>query len=203
MKRLVTALSVLCLATVLPLSLSTAAADFPVAKQGTALCSIETGKNPDMIILLAARELQHWVREITGAALEIREEARKPKIVLAVNDTVPELRGNDGYAVRGGNGELRIIGSCPKGVLNGVFRTLYRDGGLIWARPEPEIGTGRRRPDSSGSESSIRMHSIPHTQPFSLPMMRTGLVSSWKSMPSSLAWWTSSLRAGNSSSERR
>ena len=145
MKRLVTALSVLCLATVWPLSPNTAAADFPVAKQGTALCSIETGKNPDMIILLAAKELQHWVREITGAALEIREEARKPKIVLAVNDTVPELRGNDGYAVRGGNGELRIIGSCPKGVLNGVFRILYRDGGLIWARPEPEIGTVVRK----------------------------------------------------------
>jgi len=35
---------------------------------------------------------------------------------------------------------------------------------------EPFTGTGRRRPEASGSPSSILMHSMPVRRPFSLPM---------------------------------
>ena len=67
----------------------------------------------------------------------------------------------------------------------------------------PSTGTGRRRPDASGSPSSMRMHSTPVIQPLSSPMMRTGLHSRSKITPSSWAWWISSARAGISSMLRR
>ncbi len=43
---------------------------------------------------------------------------------------------------------------------------------------EPGMGTGRLRPDLSGSPSSIFTHSRPVTQPLSSPITRNGLVSS-------------------------
>ena len=67
----------------------------------------------------------------------------------------------------------------------------------------PSMGTGRRRPEASGSPSSMRMQVMDWTWPFSSPSMEMGLVSRSKMMPSSLAWWTSSARAGSSASERR
>ena len=67
----------------------------------------------------------------------------------------------------------------------------------------PSFTTGLRRPLSSGSPSSISTHSIPFTHPFSSPRTRTGLVSILNSIPSCLAWCTSSTRAGSSASLRR
>ena len=54
-----------------------------------------------------------------------------------------------------------------------------------------------------GPAESIRTQRIPVTHPRSSPRISTGLVSIWKSIPSSLAWCTSSRRAGSSASERR
>ena len=68
---------------------------------------------------------------------------------------------------------------------------------------EPSILIGRRRPLLSGSPSSIFTHRRPVTHRFSSPMTSTGAVRKSNTTPSSIAWWTSSLRAGSSSAERR
>ncbi len=68
---------------------------------------------------------------------------------------------------------------------------------------EPSTGTGRRRPESSGSPSAMRMQRAPRSQPFSSPRNSTGWVRVWISTPSSFAWWTSSARPGISASDRR
>ncbi len=68
---------------------------------------------------------------------------------------------------------------------------------------EPLTGTGRLRPDASGSPSSIFWHSISVTHASSFPRKRTGLVRRWNSIPSSSAWWISSIRAGISFFDRR
>ena len=68
---------------------------------------------------------------------------------------------------------------------------------------EPSMGTGRRRPYSSGSPSSCLTSSMPLTWPFSSPMMATGLLSRLNSMPSASACSTSSFLAGSSSRPRR
>ncbi len=53
---------------------------------------------------------------------------------------------------------------------------------------DPSMGMGRLRPESSGSPSRIRMHSICLTKPRSSPMNLTGLVRSLKMTPSSSAF---------------
>ena len=67
---------------------------------------------------------------------------------------------------------------------------------------EPSIGTGRLRPLSSGSPSSIRMHSMPVTFPF-WERTLTGFTSILIAMPSTSASSTSVLSAGISVRERR
>ena len=71
------------------------------------------------------------------------------------------------------------------------------------SKAESFTGTGRRRPLSSGSPSSIAMQRRPHTKPFSSPSTSMGSDRVLKAMPSSWACSTSSLRAGSSFIERR
>ena len=67
----------------------------------------------------------------------------------------------------------------------------------------PGAGSGRRRPDASGSPSAIRMNSIPVTLPV-LSSVMTRVGPAWKIAwtPSSIASWTSSA-AGMSFMSRR
>ena len=67
----------------------------------------------------------------------------------------------------------------------------------------PSWGTGRRRPDSSGSPRVIFTQRMAVTFLCSSPRISTGLLSSRNSTPSSWACSTSSRRAGSSSMERR
>ena len=53
---------------------------------------------------------------------------------------------------------------------------------------ESGISTGRLRPEASGSPSSILMHFMPVTQPFSSARISVGLVSRSKMMPSSTSY---------------
>ena len=65
------------------------------------------------------------------------------------------------------------------------------------------MATGLRRPDSSGSPNSITCSTASFTRPFSSAWYSIGLCRVINSTPSSLAWRTSSIRAGISSSLRR
>ena len=66
----------------------------------------------------------------------------------------------------------------------------------------PGAGSGRRRPEASGSPGFIRMNSKPVTLPFASVMTRVG--PAWKIAvtPSSIASWTS-FAAGMSFMSRR
>ena len=66
----------------------------------------------------------------------------------------------------------------------------------------PSIGTGLRRPDSSGSPSSILRHSSPDTLPFSAKIL-IGWTKKLNLIPSSLASSISTGSAGISASVRR
>jgi hypothetical protein len=67
----------------------------------------------------------------------------------------------------------------------------------------PGAGSGRRRPDASGSPSCIRMNSMPVTLPVAGSLI-TRVGPAWKIVvtPSSMASWTS-LAAGMSFMSRR
>ena len=66
----------------------------------------------------------------------------------------------------------------------------------------PGAGSGRRRPDASGSPSCIRMNSTPVTLPALSVMTRVGPAWKMAVTPSSMASWTS-LDAGMSFMSRR
>ena len=117
------------------------AGNFQVVTGSKAVCPIVIAKDADHVVKLAAEELQKWIGEITGAQLDIVNSADGSCIELVVSDEIPELKNNDGYAIRTDGKKFRIIGSYPKGVLNGIYKVLYRNTDIIWARPEPNIGT--------------------------------------------------------------
>ncbi|MBP5640621.1 MAG: DUF4838 domain-containing protein [Victivallales bacterium] len=128
------------------------AGQFHVVTGGRAVCQIEVAADADHVVKLAADELKKWIGEITDASLDIVAKADGPCIELAVSKEIPELSGNDGYAIRTDGQRFSIIGSCPKGVLNGVFKVLYRNTDIIWARPDEKIGTIFTKKDSVSFE---------------------------------------------------
>ena len=113
---------------------------FSVVSDGIGQCFIEIPVNADGVTKKAADELQLWVSEITGAKLPVTTKvpANRNKIVLSLTSKDHRLAGNDGYAVKNSGKEFRITASCPRGLLNGVYRVLYRNTDIIWARPEAD-----------------------------------------------------------------
>ncbi|OGV53141.1 MAG: hypothetical protein A2X45_21925 [Lentisphaerae bacterium GWF2_50_93] len=99
----------------------------------------------------AAREIQHWVRKISGKEMRVlavpsNRDNMKIRIggKLAKN-LFPEdfkyLDGSDGFAVRQKDKNIYIFGSRPSGALFGAFRFLEKNTDIIWARPRKEFGT--------------------------------------------------------------
>ena len=128
--------------------LATTAPAFPVCREGQSCAEIVLPENSHPTVRYAAKELQRWIGEITGVVLPIVKEAdpSRPQIVPAVNpaqfpEDVKKLTGNDGYAVRQKDKTLYLIAGCPKGILNGVYRLLYKNSDIIWARPDEKRGT--------------------------------------------------------------
>ena len=122
-----------------------------LAKNGTACAEIVTGGDTAPAIVHAADELQMAVKQLSGAELPIvaapaGAECRivlscAPDMLAKFPEDAAALKGNDGYAVRTEGDTLYIIGSCPKGVLNGVYRMLARNCDIVWARPDEKLGT--------------------------------------------------------------
>ena len=125
---------------------------FLVTEAGRPRAEIVIGQNAAEPIVRAAEELRLWVGEISGAELDIVKAAtpwRKwhirlteaPETLAKFPDVAEKLAGNDGYAFREQGNELLVLGSTPKGVLNGVFQLLFLNTDIIWARPNDEFGT--------------------------------------------------------------
>ena len=121
---------------------------FPVCREGQPCTEIVLPENSHQTVQFAAKELQRWIGEITGAVLPIVKEAdpTRPQIVLAVrpaqfSEDVKKLTGNDGYAVRQKDKTLYVIAGSPKGILNGVYKILHKNSDIIWARPDEKLGT--------------------------------------------------------------
>ncbi len=128
---------------ILLMFLTTSCSAFIVTQNGKFCAKIVTGANPHPTVRYAAEELRHWVKEISGAELPIGDQPGKDgnKIILQVNPDFPKLENNDGYAVRQQGNTVYIQASCPKGILNGVYKWLYKNTDIIWARPNSEFGT--------------------------------------------------------------
>ena len=120
----------------------------PLTNNAQPSAEIVIERNSHPAVQYAAEELQRWVREISGAELPIVNApgGAATEIMLCVNpkefpDDLAKLQGNDGYAVRRQGNTIYLFGSQPKGVLNGVYKWLYKNTDIIWARPNTEFGT--------------------------------------------------------------
>lgn len=115
-----------------------------IVDDGNPAAEIVIGKNAHRTERFAAQELQLWLKNITGATLNIITTPKKSNCIF-IGRTFAEdffkadlekLTGNDGFAIRGKNGNLYIFGSIPKGTLNGIYAFLEYNTDIIWARPQ-------------------------------------------------------------------
>jgi len=128
-----------------------------ISESGQAKSEIIVDEKASSTVRFAAEELQVWIEKISGAKVPILNVPglAKNKIILGCpseselikNSTgkyqadLDKLKDNDGYAIRTEGDNIYIFASKPKGVLNGVFRFLFKNTDIIWARPNPEYGT--------------------------------------------------------------
>lgn len=119
-----------------------------LASDGQPVAEIVIPKDCHPAVAYAADELQLHVELISGAKLPILHApgTAKTRIVLAVNpdgfkQDLAKIGDTDGYAVRRSGQVVTLLASRPKGVLHGVFKLLYRNTDIIWARPNAEYGT--------------------------------------------------------------
>ncbi len=133
-------LKVIC---ILLLSISITQAAVPITRNGKAEAEIIIAADAHPAVKYAAEELRHWTEAISGAKLPVIHApgGAATRIILSVNNDLAELRDNDGYAVRTQGREIHLIASCPKGILNGVYRLLFKNTDIIWARPNEDFGT--------------------------------------------------------------
>jgi hypothetical protein len=72
----------------------------------------------------AAIELQHWIKELTGATLEIQSgRARGSRFAIRTDSSL----GDEGYAIAVSSGQIVLSGGKTRGVLNAVYALLEED----------------------------------------------------------------------------
>ena len=120
----------------------------PLARNGKPAAQIVLPSGSDETLGLAAEELQTWIFKISGAKLPVVNSvsATQAQIILdpastQFPDDAAQFNGNDGYSVRQKGNKVYINAGKSKGVLNGVYRMLFKNSDIIWARPNPEFGT--------------------------------------------------------------
>ena len=125
---------------------------FTVTEAGKPAAEIVIKADAAEPIATAAKELRHWIKEISGAELPVAKAPSEnikrhirltcdSDVLASFPDVAAKLAGNDGYAFKQRGDELFVLGSVPKGVLNGVYQLLFKNTDIIWARPNDEFGT--------------------------------------------------------------
>lgn len=136
----------------IPLNSLNAGSQFTIVEDGQAVCSILVGCDADSPEHFAAKELQRYVKKISGAVLPIigeNEYTEGKAIFLGHNTVAKDLSivmqqrypEDDGYIFRFTNGSLFIVGACPRGTLFGVYAFLEKLG-CRWFAPDFEHYNG-------------------------------------------------------------
>ena len=122
----------------------------PIAEDGTAQCRIVVSDAAPPSTQYAARELQHFLQEVTGAGIAIVSDktALEPHdILLGSNAHLeavtggridPGAMGQEEYVLRTVGGHLVIAGGEPRGTLYGVYGLLEDHLGCRWFTPDAQ-----------------------------------------------------------------
>jgi hypothetical protein len=99
------------------------AREVTLVKNGNAVCSIRLPTNSTPIEKSAAKELQHWVEQITRARLEITTADVHPSVRLRTDAAL----GEDGIRIAMEGDDLVLAGGTGRGVVNAVYALLEED----------------------------------------------------------------------------
>ena len=107
--------------------------------------------NSSLSEVRGAREIQHWVKKISGKEMRVLaapSDKDNTKIYIGkkwAEKLFPKdlkfLKGSDGFAVRKKGENIYIFGARPAGSLFGSIRFLEKNTDIIFARPRKEFGT--------------------------------------------------------------
>jgi len=101
------------------------AGEFKLVETGKSVCTIVIGGETATAENSAAKELQHWVKEITSVAPEITTtEKAGPHPIRIIAE---EALGEDGYRIAVEGDALILAGGKGRGVMNAVFALLEED----------------------------------------------------------------------------
>ncbi len=136
-----------CLLSATPVAV---AQSFTIATNGKPQCIIQTTPAYQQM----AKELQHWLKQVTGGEVPIRQEASAGKaIVLATADEYPqearqyrvEELGAEGYVIVSSNNRLLLLANTELGLQHAVYRLLDTIG-CRWLAPNPAWTIIPRKP---------------------------------------------------------
>lgn len=124
-------------------------ADVVVVKDRQPVAQVILKSDSVYIEVFAARELQYWISQMSGAKLPLvsTPAGQGPKIYIGAafaqdfKDDLARLADNDGYAIRTRGGDVYVFGSKPRGTFYGVMALLEKNTDIIWARPNVQFGT--------------------------------------------------------------
>ena len=95
-----------------------------VVKAGKPQGGIQLPDRPTPQETNAAVELQHWIKEMTGATLAIKSgKARGSRIAIRTDGSL----GDEGYAIAVSRGQIILSGGKTRGVINAVYALLEED----------------------------------------------------------------------------
>lgn len=119
-----------------------------LTRDGLPVAQIVVEKGGDLTEQYAAKELQFWLKKITGAELPIVHTVADDRLNLIVGGgwlhspaDVIAIGETDGFAVRQNGNIIRISGNRSKGTLHGIYAFLEENTDIIWLRPDPALGT--------------------------------------------------------------
>lgn len=95
-----------------------------VVDAGKPTCMIQYSAQPTTQEKKAAEDLQHWIREMTGATLDIASESPKTRGIIIHTD---KSLGDEGYAIAVVDGRIILSGGRTRGVINAVYALLEED----------------------------------------------------------------------------
>ncbi len=123
--------------------------DYPLFSDGKSDYRIALGPNASESELWAAKELQHWIKEISGAELPVQQldqPHQGPQIVIGYNEMIRSKTGasapanlDESFRYFNSGPDLLIYGGKMRGSMYGVMAFLENELGCRWYTPEVNI----------------------------------------------------------------
>ncbi|MGI6294881.1 MAG: DUF4838 domain-containing protein [Armatimonadota bacterium] len=135
---------IIAVAALLAAGIASAASAMTLASEGKAQCSIVISKDATAPQLTAAKELQSYLNQVTGAEFAIRRESQvkpdAPQILVGPSSRLKKLAsgvdwsalGHDGIVIRTVENKLLLAGGEPRGTLYAVYTFLEDTVGCRW-----------------------------------------------------------------------